>query len=65
MSLKVFEVDAEITENHPAPGIIETDNKKFLKISCKNGWLYLTDVQLEGKKRMKIVEFLRGIILEN
>jgi methionyl-tRNA formyltransferase len=65
MSLKVFAADAEITEKHPAAGTLETDNKKFLKISCQNGWLYLTDVQLEGKKRMKIVEFLRGINLEN
>ncbi|MBO4771746.1 MAG: methionyl-tRNA formyltransferase [Bacteroidales bacterium] len=65
MSLKVFAADAEITEKHPVPGTLETDNKKFIKISCQNGWLYLTDVQLEGKKRMKIVEFLRGIILEN
>ena len=65
MSLKVFAADAEITEKHPAAGTLETDNKNFLKISCQNGWLYLTDVQLEGKKRMKIVEFLRGIILEN
>ena len=65
MSLKVFAADVEITEKHPATGTLETDNKNFLKISCQNGWLYLTDVQLEGKKRMKIVEFLRGINLEN
>lgn len=65
MTMKVYAADAEKTENHPAPGKIETDNKKFLKISCQDGWLYLTEVQLEGKKRMKIVEFLRGIILEN
>ena len=65
MSLKVFAADVEITEKHPATGTLETDNKNFLKFSCQNGWLYLTDVQLEGKKRMKIVEFLRGINLEN
>lgn len=65
MSLKVFAANVETTDNHPAPGSLETDNKNFLKISCQNGWLYPTDVQLEGKKRMKIVEFLRGINLEN
>ena len=65
MTLKVFAADVETTDNHPAPGSLETDNKNFFKISCQNGWLYLTDVQLEGKKRMKIVEFLRGINLEN
>ena len=65
MSLKVFAADVETTDNHPAPGSLEIDNKNFLKIYSQNGWLYFTDVQLEGKKRMKIVEFLRGINLEN
>ena len=65
MGLKVFETKTEITDNHEVAGTLKTDNKTFAKISCKNGWIYLTDVQLEGKKRMKIVEFLRGINLEN
>ncbi len=65
MGLKVFECEAEECENHEIPGKLITDNKKFAKISCKNGYIYLTDVQLEGKKRMKIIEFLRGINLEN
>jgi len=65
MNLKVFEAKTEITENHEVAGTLKTDNKTFAKISCKNGYIYLTDVQLEGKKRMKIIEFLRGINLEN
>lgn len=65
MNLKVFETEVEITDNHDVPGTLKTDNKTFAKISCKNGWIYLSDVQLEGKKRIKIIEFLRGINLEN
>ncbi len=65
MGLKVFECEVEKCENHEIPGKLISDNKKFAKISCKNGYIYLTDVQLEGKKRMKIIEFLRGINLEN
>ncbi|MCQ2251577.1 MAG: methionyl-tRNA formyltransferase [Bacteroidales bacterium] len=65
MGLKVFECEVEKCQNHEIPGKLITDNKKFAKISCKNGYIYLTDVQLEGKKRMKIIEFLRGINLEN
>ncbi len=65
MNLKVFETEVEITDNHDVPGTLKTDNKTFAKISCKNGWIYLSDVQLEGKIRMKIIEFLRGINLEN
>ncbi len=65
MGLKVFECEVEKCQNHEIPGKLITDNKKFAKISCKNGYIYLTDIQLEGKKRMKIIEFLRGINLEN
>jgi methionyl-tRNA formyltransferase len=37
-----------------------SDGKRFLKIACSNGWYHLEVVQLEGKKRMSIEEFLRG-----
>ncbi len=42
------------------PGTIATDGKTFIKVACKNGWLQLTDLQLAGKKRMQVDEFLRG-----
>lgn len=39
---------------------IKTDNKTFLFIKCADGYLDILELQLEGKKRMKIDEFLRG-----
>ena len=41
-------------------GTIKTDGKTYLNVACKNGWLSITDLQLAGKKRMKIDDFLRG-----
>jgi methionyl-tRNA formyltransferase len=41
-------------------GTIESDGKTFIKVACGNGWLQLTDLQIAGKKRMKITDFLRG-----
>ncbi|HEY5773217.1 MAG TPA: methionyl-tRNA formyltransferase, partial [Chitinophagaceae bacterium] len=32
----------------------------YLKFAAKNGYILLKDVQLEGKKRMLIEDFLRG-----
>ncbi len=59
LTLKIFWAEKKFTE--PAKtGAIETDNKTYLKVSCSNGWLSLKDIQLEGKKRMGIEEFLRG-----
>jgi methionyl-tRNA formyltransferase len=41
-------------------GDFTTDGKTFLKFSCTNGYVNILDLQLEGKKRMGIEEFLRG-----
>ena len=59
-SVKIFKTSVELIEHQYKPGTILTDNKKFLKIACTDGFLYLLDIQLSGKKRMGIAEFLRG-----
>lgn len=49
------------TESMPAkPGTLLTDGKKYLKIACPDGWLSINEIQLSGRKRMKIDELLRG-----
>ena len=50
-------IDANPTE---APGSFITDGKTFAKIACKDGYIELADIQWEGKKRMPIIDFLRG-----
>ncbi|HPH38554.1 MAG TPA: methionyl-tRNA formyltransferase [Sediminibacterium sp.] len=60
---KVLKVYASKTENATLkikPGQYETDKKTYLRFACVDGYLYLTDIQLEGKKRMLIEDFLRG-----
>jgi len=58
--LKVFEAKTEVL-NHQVPiGKFTSDNKTFLKVTCKNGFIHILQIQLEGKKRMKVDEFLRG-----
>lgn len=37
-----------------------SDGKTFLRFACKDGWMEVTEVQLEGKKKMTTEEFLRG-----
>lgn len=58
--IKIFEssISKEST-NHPS-GMYETDGKTFLRFAAQDGWVYLLDVQYEGKKRMKVADFLRG-----
>ncbi len=42
------------------PGEIMTDGKTFLKFQTGEGVLEILELQLEGKKRMKTEDFLRG-----
>lgn len=53
--------DAESGLNHKneSPQYI-TDNKTYLKIACADGYIQVKELQLEGKKRMNLEDFLRG-----
>lgn len=62
-TLKIFRADKEVKNTEIAPGEYISDGKTFLKFACADGYVSVTDVQLEGKKRMKIDEFLRGVRL--
>lgn len=58
--LKVYGSKIESATPLYAAGEPVTDNKTFLKFACFDGYIHVTDVQLEGKKRMTVEEFLRG-----
>ena len=61
--LKIFACNKEITTHNTEVGRSSTDNKTYLKFSCADGYIHITDLQLEGKKRMPVEEFLRGFRL--
>jgi methionyl-tRNA formyltransferase len=58
--LKVFKVEKVKKGPSTAPGEFETDEKTFLRFACADGYINVLDLQLEGKKRMLIEDFLRG-----
>lgn len=60
ISLKIFRTIPEQKTHNYASGTIHSDQKKFMKIACSDGFLSITDLQLAGKKRMGVEEFLRG-----
>jgi methionyl-tRNA formyltransferase len=60
LAAKIFQATVDSLVEPANPGTIETDGKKYLKIACSEGCLSITDIQLSGKKRMKIDELLRG-----
>ena len=62
--LKVYSAQKEIVTPAHTEGDYDTDGKTYLKFCCSNGYLHLKEVQLEGKKKMKVEEFLRGFRFE-
>jgi methionyl-tRNA formyltransferase len=59
-TIKVFKSEKEHIIPTTKPGRWESDKMTFLKFAAKDGYILLKDVQLEGKKRMSIEDFLRG-----
>jgi methionyl-tRNA formyltransferase len=57
---KIFATEKEFSSSAEKPGTIVTDNKTFLKIACSNGYIHCLFIQLEGKKKMLMEDYLRG-----
>lgn len=58
--LKIFRSKKEAGFPRETEGEYETDGKTFLKFSCADGYIHALELQMEGKKRMPVEEFLRG-----
>lgn len=56
---KVYEVTYEKGDD-TMPGTLKTDSKKYLKVGCNGGYINILSLQIEGKRRNSIEEFLRG-----
>lgn len=59
IQLKIF-FSSKILSDSLSTGDISSDGKTYFKIAGKNGFINLTELQLAGKNRMNVVEFLRG-----
>ena len=44
----------------PAPGSFFSDEKNWLRVACSGGLLQVLDLQMEGKRRMTVRDFLNG-----
>jgi len=65
-TVKIFKASFLKEENtNYKPGDIITDGKEFVKISARDGFIIIEDLQLSGKKRMLITTFLMGFAMNN
>lgn len=61
--LKLYKATLLNTESALSPGTLEVSGKDKLVVSCGTGKIVLDEIQLAGRKRMPVAEFLKGIKL--
>lgn len=60
VGLKIYSAFIEYEKHSHKTGTLLTDRKKYLKVAVDGGFINLTSIQMAGKKRMQIEDFLRG-----
>lgn len=58
--LKIYETDKIFAEHSFEPGTVVTDKKTYFRIAVTDGYINIRSLQLAGKKRMGVTDFLRG-----
>ncbi|MBR4390841.1 MAG: methionyl-tRNA formyltransferase [Bacteroidales bacterium] len=64
VELKVYKAIIEKGNPKETTRTVLSDQKTYLKIAAKDGYIHLTTIQQAGKKPMDIEDFLRGFRLE-
>ncbi|MBK9734942.1 MAG: methionyl-tRNA formyltransferase [Saprospiraceae bacterium] len=60
MEIKILSGTVEENNDDLPPKTIVSDQKKYVKIKCKNGYIQLNTIKPQGKKMMLISQFLNG-----
>jgi methionyl-tRNA formyltransferase len=59
ISMKLFKASISNTK-HANAGSLISDNKSFIKVACADGVLEIEELQLQGKRKMRVKELLNG-----
>ena len=58
--MKVYETEKLFTAHSLPVGQVDTDGKTYFRIAVADGFVKLISLQMAGKKRMSVGDFLRG-----
>lgn len=59
-SVKVYRSQKEVVSHADPVGTMVSDGKTFVKVACADGYISILELQLAGKKRMPVKDFLLG-----
>ncbi len=62
--LKIYSAEKEVVGHSEKPGSYISDGKTNIKFATADGFISLSEIQIEGKKRMAVTDFLRGYRLD-
>ena len=65
IGIKIYRAEKEISTHTLPIGSVISDNKTSLKVACINGFISIKELQMAGKKRMLVDEFLRGFKIDS
>ena len=57
---KIFAVRFEPAAHGKACGTVESDGRTFVRTACADGWIFVDELQIAGKKRLPVRELLLG-----
>ena len=63
--MKIYEAEKEYCAHDMKSGTVVTDKKTFFKVATTDGFIHVNSLQIAGKKRMKVEDFLRGFHCED
>ena len=58
--LKIYQSEKVVEAHSLTPGAIRTNGKNILEIAVNDGFIRILSLQLSGKKRMSVKDFLNG-----
>lgn len=62
--LKILRTGMEVIAHDQPPGTFLSDNKNWVKVATQDGFVWLHELQLQGRKRMIVRDFLNGYDFE-
>jgi methionyl-tRNA formyltransferase len=57
---KIINATYSVETKSVAAGNFDSDGKSYLRFAANDGWINIKELQLEGKKKMLVEDFLRG-----
>jgi len=61
--MKIFSSAGDVAPVSGSAGEVGMETQRGLPVAAKDGYVYLKDIQLEGKKKMPVHDFLKGFRL--